>query len=56
MANWTASGSAFPSLRLSDDLQVSVGHAPVEPAPEVGVAQISTGAAFRFTRRRPVRA
>ena len=48
--------AAFPSVRISDDLDVSVGHEPAELAPELFVAQISTGARFQFTPRKAVRA
>lgn len=47
---------AFPSVRLSDELVVSVGHPPATPPKELLVAQISTGARFRFSPRRKVRA
>jgi hypothetical protein len=48
--------AAFPTARVSDDLVVSVGHEPAALPPELFIAQISTGARFRFTQRRPVRA
>lgn len=47
--------AAFPSARVSPDLVVSVGHDPAEAPGELFVAQISTGARFRFSERRPVR-
>ncbi len=47
--------AAFPTAQLSADLRISVGHEPVRPAPEVAIARFSTGSAFRFTPRRPVR-
>ncbi|MFN2537589.1 MAG: hypothetical protein ABR549_05485, partial [Mycobacteriales bacterium] len=48
--------AAFPSARLSEDLVVSVGSDPAQLPPELFIAQISTGARFRFSQRRPVRA
>ena len=48
--------AAFPTARISDDLVVSVGHEPATLPSELFVAQISTGARFRFSQRRPVRA
>jgi hypothetical protein len=48
--------AAFPSARLSEDLVVSLGHEPATLPSELLVAQISTGARFRFSQRRPVRA
>ena len=47
--------AGFPSARISEDLVITVGHEPVRNAPEVSIARISTGAAFRFSPRRPVR-
>lgn len=47
--------AAFPRARVSEDLVVSLGTEAVPPAPEVAIAQISTGAGFRFTQRRPLR-
>lgn len=47
--------AAFPTVRISEDLVITVGHEPVRHAPEVSIARISTGAAFRFAARRPVR-
>jgi hypothetical protein len=40
--------AAFPSLRLSHDLVVSVGHEPADLPAELFVAQISHGARFVF--------
>lgn len=48
--------AAFPTARVSDELVVSVGSEPATLPPELFVAQISTGARFRFSQRRPVRA
>lgn len=47
---------AFPTVRVSHDLAVSLGYAPSELPKELLVAQLSTGARFRFAQRRPVRA
>ena len=47
--------AAFPTAALSSEGVISVGHEPVRVAREVGIAQISTGATFRFSQRRPVR-
>jgi hypothetical protein len=47
--------AAFPTAALSADGVLSVDHEPVRVAREVGIAQISTGATFRFNQRRPVR-
>jgi hypothetical protein len=45
---------AFPSARVSGDLEVTLGHEPAEPSPELFVARISKGALFRFRRREPL--
>jgi len=53
--------AAFPRARLRsvDDrtfsIVVEATAEPVRPIPEVSIAQISTGASFRFQRRRPLR-
>lgn len=47
--------AAFPTAAISAAGLISVGHEPVRVAREVGIAQISTGATFRFSQRRPVR-
>jgi hypothetical protein len=47
--------AAFPTAQLSPVGVISVGHEPARVAREVGIAQISTGARFQFTQRRPVR-
>ncbi|MGB8649818.1 MAG: hypothetical protein WCD35_04065 [Mycobacteriales bacterium] len=47
--------AAFPRVRVSPELVVSLADQAAAPAPEVDIARISTGAAFRFAQRRPVR-
>jgi hypothetical protein len=47
--------AAFPTAAISAEGVISVGNEPVRVARELGIAQISTGATFRFSQRRPVR-